>query len=68
MKIKFQWPIIIIKGWKGRMKEAARNGYPILAIKEIKLGFNIGLKEAKELWDTKYKQKYYKPNNKNNGN
>ena len=60
MKIKFQWPVVIIKGWKGRMKEAARNGRSLLAVKEIKCGLNIGLKEAKELWDTKYKKKYYR--------
>jgi len=61
MKIKFQCPIIIIKGWKGRMKEAAKNGAALQAVKEIKYGLNIGLKEAKELWDTKYKKKYFNP-------
>ena len=34
------------------MIEAAGNGAALQAVKEIKFGLNIGLKEAKELWDT----------------
>ena len=61
MKLKLQWPIILVPTWKDKMIKYAKEGRSLAAVKEIKYGLNIGLKDAKLLWDTKYKPKYYKP-------
>lgn len=70
IQVKFQWPIMYYTvfgaaitpfGWKRRMKKAAREGKMLQAVKEIKFGTGLGLKDSKELWDNKYKKKYYRP-------
>ena len=55
--IKFQNPFI--PSWKSKMIEYAKAGKSFAAVKEIKNGKNCSLREAKDLWDTKYKSKYY---------
>ena len=60
MFIKFRWPITFIPKWKHDMIIYAKKGELLMAVKALMKGKNLTIKEAKDIWEEKYRDKYFK--------